>query len=121
VFSIPLVELEERRRGLAKLNAAYKALTDEFGTEEGPSHFDIWGEAIEHLSLRIDSLAAEVTTAKSLAERLAPEAREKEVSHRYGNVQSLGSISASESLYVLVSKKRKPAPIECSISPPGQS
>jgi hypothetical protein len=31
--------------------------------------------------LRIDSLAAEVATAESITERLAVEAREKEVSH----------------------------------------
>jgi len=79
---MPLVELEERRRGFAKLNAACKALTDEFWTEEGPSHFDIWGKAMKQLPLRINSLAAEVAPAESLAERLATEERE-EVSHRY--------------------------------------
>jgi len=36
--------------------------------------------------LRLDSPAAEVATAESLAERLAAEAREKEVGHRYCNV-----------------------------------
>jgi len=86
MFSIPLVELEERRRGFAKLNAAYKALTDEFWTEEGPSHFDIWGGAMKQSLLRMDSLAAEVVPAESLAERLATEAREKEVSHQYATV-----------------------------------
>jgi hypothetical protein len=78
---MPLVELEERRRGFAKLNAAYKALTDEFWTEEGPSHFDLWSRAMKPSLLRMDSLAAEVATAEALAERLAAEEREKEVSH----------------------------------------
>ena len=82
IFSIPLVELEERRRGFTTLNAAYKALTDEFRTEEGPSHFDLWGRAINQSLLQMDSLAAEVATAESLAERLAVEAREKAVSHQ---------------------------------------
>jgi hypothetical protein len=36
--------------------------------------------------LRMDSLAAEVATAESLAEKLAIEAWEKEVSHQYCNV-----------------------------------
>ena len=74
-----LVELEERRRGFAKLTAAYKALTDEFWTEEGPIHFDLWGRATKQSLLRMVSLAAEVAAAESLAERSA---REKEVSHR---------------------------------------
>ena len=81
VFSIPLVELEERRRGFAKLNAAFKILTDEFWTEEGHTYFDRWGRAIKLSLLRIDTLAAEIATAASTAERLAIEAREKEVSH----------------------------------------
>ena len=72
-----LVELEERRRGLEKLQAAYKALADEFWTEEGPSYFDQWGRAMEMPLSRIDSLAAEVATAESIAERLAVEEREK--------------------------------------------
>jgi hypothetical protein len=79
---VPLVELEERRRGFAKLNAAHKALTDEFWTEEGPSHFDLWGGALQ----RMGSLVAEVAAAEAIAKRLASEAREKEVSHRYCNV-----------------------------------
>jgi len=83
---MPLVELEERRRGFAKLNAAYKALTDELWTEEGPSHFERWGVVMKQPLLRMDSQAAEVATAESLAERLATEAREKEVGHRYCNV-----------------------------------
>jgi len=120
MFSIPLVELEEQRRGFAKFNAAYKALTNEFWKEEGPSHFDIWGGAMKQSLLRMDSLAAEVTTAESLAERLAAEARE-EVSHQHGTAYSLGAISALEFLYVFISQEGKPAPIECSISPPGQS
>jgi len=86
MFSIPLVELQERRRGFAKLNAAYKALTDEFWTEEGPSHFDIWGEAMKQLPLRIDPLAAEIAPAQSLAEKVAAEERENEVSHKCGTV-----------------------------------
>ena len=68
------------------MNAAYKALTDEFCTEEGPSHFEKWGGVMKQSLLRLDSSAAEVATAESLAERLAVEAREKEVSHRYYNV-----------------------------------
>ena len=79
IFSIPLVELAERRRGLAKLQAAYKALTDELWTEEGLSYFDRWG--VELSSLKVDSLAAEVATAESITERFAVEAQEKEVSH----------------------------------------
>ena len=84
MFSIPLVELEERRRGLEKLQAAYKALTDEFWTEEGPSYFDLWGRAIKTSVLRIHSLSVDIGTAESLAERLAVEEREK-VSHWYSN------------------------------------
>ena len=83
---MPIVELEERKRGFEKLNAAYKALRDEFWTEEGPIHFDLWGMAAEQSLLRMESLAAEVATAESLAERLAVEAREMEVSHRCYNV-----------------------------------
>ena len=60
--------------------AAYKALTDEFWTVEGPNYFDQWGRAVELSLLQNDSLAAEIATAKSLTERLAVEAREKEVS-----------------------------------------
>ena len=81
IFSIPLVELEERRRGLAKLNAAYKTLTDEFWTEEGHTHLDRWSRTVKLSLLRIGSLAAEIATAQSAAERSAIEAREKEVSH----------------------------------------
>jgi len=66
VFSILLVELEERRRGFAKLNATYKALADEFWTEEGPSHFERWGVAMQRMD-------AEVATAESLAKRMAAE------------------------------------------------
>lgn len=74
VYPISPVELEERRRGLAKLNAAYKALTDEFWT------FDQCGGDIKESLLRMDSLAAEVATVESIAERLAIGEREK-VSH----------------------------------------
>jgi len=74
-----LVEVEERKRGLEKLQAAYKALTNEFLTE-GTSHFARWGRTVEMLYPRIDTLAAGVATAESIAERLAVEARE-EVSH----------------------------------------
>lgn len=80
MFLIPLVELEERRRGLEKLQAAYKALTDEFWTEEGPSYFEQWGRAMRMPLSRIESLAAELATAEDITERLAVEARE-EVSH----------------------------------------
>ncbi len=41
---------------------------------------------MEPALLRNGSLAAEIATAKSLTERLAIEAREKEVSHLYRNV-----------------------------------
>ncbi len=81
MFSIPLVELEERRRGFAKFKAAYKALTDEFSTEEGPNHFDRWGRTMNLSFRRINTLAAEIAAAESIAERLAVEAREEEVSH----------------------------------------
>ena len=64
-----------------KLKAAFEGLTDKFRTEGGPNYFDQWGEAIKLSLLRNDSLAAEIATAKSLTERLAVEAREKEVSH----------------------------------------
>ena len=79
VFSVPLVELEERRRGLEKLQAAYKAWT-----EEGPSYFDLWGSAIKTSVSRIHSLSVDIGTAESLAERLAVEEREK-VSNWYSN------------------------------------
>ena len=82
---MPPVELEERTRGYAKLSTAYKALKDEFRTEEGPSCFDLWGKSMRESLLQMDSLAAEVATAESLAERFAIEARE-EVSHQYRNV-----------------------------------
>ena len=83
-FLIPLVELEERRRGFAKLQAAYKTLTDEFWMGDGTNHFDQWGRAVKPSLLRIHSLAAEVATAQSIAEGLAVEARE--VSRLYNNV-----------------------------------
>jgi len=78
-----LVELEERKRGFAKLNTVYKALTDEFWTEEGPSHFERWGMVMKQSLQRMDT---EVATAESLVERLATEAREKEVSQQYDTV-----------------------------------
>jgi len=74
------IEVEERRRGLENLQVAYKGLTNEFWTEEGPSYFERWGRTMEMSLRRIDSLAAEVATAESVAERLSVEARE-EVSH----------------------------------------
>ena len=80
IFSISLVELEERRRGFAKLTAAYKTLKDKFWTKEGPSYLDHWGGAMEPSIMRINSLAAEIATAESIAERLAIKGRE-EVSH----------------------------------------
>ena len=81
MFSILLVELKERRRGFEKLRAAFKALADKLWTEEGPNCFDQWGRAVKLSLLQNDTLAAEIATAKSHAERLAVEAREKEVSH----------------------------------------
>ena len=80
VLLIPFVELQERRRGFVKLQAAYRALTDEFWTEEGPSYFDQWGRDMKPSLLRIDSLAADIASAESTVEGLAGEARE-EVSH----------------------------------------
>ena len=81
-FTISLVELEERRRGFAKLNAAYKSLKDIVSPEEGPSYFDQWSRAMKPSLLRISSLAAEIATAECT---LAVDIRE-EVSHRYSNV-----------------------------------
>jgi len=76
-----LVEVEERKRGLEKLRARYKALSNEFWTEEGTNYIERWGKTVEMLlPTRIDPLAVEVATAESIAERLAVEARE-EVSH----------------------------------------
>jgi len=72
-----LVEIEERRRGLEKLQATYKALSDEFWIEEGISYFDQWGSRVEMSLRRTDSLAAEVTVAGSSTERLAVEEREE--------------------------------------------
>jgi len=72
-----LVEIEERRRGLEKLQAAYKTLSNEFWTEEGTDHFDQWGTRVEMSLRRTDSLATEVATAESSAERLAVEEREE--------------------------------------------
>ena len=48
--------------------------------EEGPSYFDQWGRAMKLSLLRNDSLAVETATAESIAERIAVEALEKEVS-----------------------------------------
>ena len=62
------------------------ALADEFWTEGGPSHFDLWGRTMEPSLLRINSLTAEIATAESLTERLAVEAWENEVSGLYCNV-----------------------------------
>jgi len=45
--------------------------------EEGTSYFDQWGRRVEMSLRRIDSLAAEATTAESIAERLAAEEREE--------------------------------------------
>ena len=83
--SIPLAELEERRQGLERLQAAYKALADEFWTEDGPSYFDRWGRAMKMPLSRIGPLAAEAAAAESIAESMAVEAREK-VSHWYSNM-----------------------------------
>ena len=66
--------------------AAFKALTDKFWTEEGPNYFDQCGRAMKMSLLQNDTLAAEIETAKSLTERLAVEAREKEVSHQRCNM-----------------------------------
>jgi len=66
--------------GLEKLQVAYKALSNEFWTEDGPSCFDQWGKIMEMSQRRIETSTAEVATAESIAERLAVEARE-EVGH----------------------------------------
>jgi len=78
IFSVSntLIEVEERRRGLEKLQTAYTALSTEFWMKEGTGSFDQWGSRVEMLSRRSDSLAAEVTTAESIAERLAIDERE---------------------------------------------
>ena len=75
-----LLELEERKRGFKKLQTAYKALSGEFWTEEGPSYFERWGRALKPSLLRINTLAGEVATAESIAKGLADEPQEK-VSH----------------------------------------
>ena len=62
------------------------ALTNKFWTKEGPNYFDQCGRAMKMSLLQNDSLAAEIETAKALTERLAAEAREKEVSHQYCNM-----------------------------------
>ena len=109
---MPVVELNERRGGFEKLKAAFKALTDKLCTEGGPNYFYQCGRAMKLLLLQNDSLAAEIETAKSLTERLAVEAREKEVSHRYCNMKSTGAIPSLESL------KRNPDSIKYSVSSP---
>ena len=86
MISTSLVELAERRQGFAKLNKAFKALGDEFWTEGGPTHFDLWGIVMEPYFLQINSLTAEIITAKSLTKRSAVEAWENEVSSLYCNV-----------------------------------
>ena len=80
---MPFVELNERRGGFEKLKAAFNALTatDKFWTEGGPNYFDRCGRVMKMSLLQNDTLAAEIETAKLLTERLAAEAREKEVSH----------------------------------------
>lgn len=70
ISSIPLVELDERSRGLEKLQAAYKKLTDELRPKEGPNYFEEWGRAMGPSLLRIDSLAAELVSAEATAGRL---------------------------------------------------
>ena len=72
-----LVEIEERRRGLEKLQAAYKALSNEFWTEEGTSYFDQCGSRVEMSLRQTDPLATGVTTAESSTKRLADEEREE--------------------------------------------
>ena len=81
IFSIPPVELKERRAGFEKLKTAFKALADKFWTEKGPNYFYQCGRAMKLSLLQNDTLAVEIETAKLLAEKLAVEAREKEVSH----------------------------------------
>lgn len=75
-----LVELEERKRGFAKLHAAYKVLRDNLGAERGPNYFGEWGRRITPSFLRINALADETATAESITEGLVVIAREKEVS-----------------------------------------
>ena len=81
-LTVFLVELEERRRGFAKLKAAYKSLEDIVTLEEGTSYFDQWARAMKPSLLRISSLAAEIATAECT---LAVDVRD-EVSHHYSNV-----------------------------------
>ena len=79
---MPLVELEERRRGFAKLNAAYKALRDRLMGEGGHLNYLVaWGRGSKPSILQINALAAETATAESITEKLAVIALEKEVSH----------------------------------------
>jgi hypothetical protein len=61
---------------------------------------------MERSLLQMDTLAAEVVAAESLAERLAVQSREKEVSYRYCSVYILSTIPNLESLRVLISKER---------------
>ena len=68
------------------MKAAFKALTDNFWTEGGPNYFDQCGRAMKMSLPQNNFLAAEIETAKLHTERLAVEAREKEVSHLYCNM-----------------------------------
>ena len=69
----------------------------------------------------MESLTAEVATAESLVEKFTVEAWEKEVSHQYCNVQSLGTIYSLELPHVFINGERNPATIESFISSPRQS
>jgi len=89
-----LIEVEERRRGLEKLQAAYKALSNEFWTEDGTDYFGQWGSKVEMSLRRTDSLAVEVTAAESSAERLAVE--EREVSNQCRDARTTDAISSLE-------------------------
>ena len=84
--------------------------------EEGPNQSERWGKDMESLVLRISSLAAEVSTAESVAERLACEAREKGVSRCYRNAGSPNFTSCLESSHILISEEKKSASTECSVS-----
>ena len=62
------------------MKTAFRALTDKFWTKEGSNYYDQCGRAMKMSLLQNDTLAGEIETAKLLTERLAVEAREKEVS-----------------------------------------
>ena len=106
---MPLVELEERKSGFTKLDAAYKALAGELGVGEYLNRFGTWGKEVQLLVEQTESLAAEVATAESVAKKLASEAREKGVSRCYWRVGNPDSIATLGSPRIPVRAERKTA------------